>query len=629
MRILRAVFSAVLFSVVLAACGGGGGSGVVPGGSIVATAAPGLSGQLRATNFSLRMPAYASPAPSKKRGAKFRRPANVSPPSIVFTVNSIVASTVNLTQGSQGLYFITIPMPVGTDTIKADLYDAANGTGNKIATGSTTATIVANATNTVNLSLTGIVASVCVDVPSGAILAGTSGSQAAFLSSQDADGDFLSGITTLPASVSLTVTGATNASFSPASISDLTTPVTFNWSTSASGNATLATSMPCAYPGFVQIGGPYLYVTNFGSGVVSVVNQTENASSLASGQGPIYYFFGMLQPAGVVFDAATTPRKVFVADYASAQVFVFNAETNLPITAFPTNQNLRPWGLALSTDGSKLFISESGTHDQVEIVSTATYASIHAVSGPALQDGSFVAGLTTFQNASNDITVVASRFPIQLCCTYSTPSLPTITNAGAAYDPTSIPTPGPLAAASYATAWSPVGTSANGTLLTRENGPSNGVQQLDLTNFPSSVTAQPMSFGFTMPDQYVAAPNAIAVSHDGMNAYAVGGTNNLVQLRWNGSSWFGNTCIALGGISCGSAGDTYDPVGVALGADNVTLYSLNYGEGTMSVVNTTDPNNVTVSYEVTIGGNSWNPFGIAVGTLPAGGTAFAHQRRVK
>lgn len=621
---------ALVSGAALAACGGGaGGGGAVPP-SITATGAPGaFKGVMSNASFSIKMPVYATPKPK----AKLRKPKSGLPncgecsPSLKFTVNGTVAATVNLTSGTQGLYFITIPLPVGTDSIVADLYDGSNATGTKIATGSTGTTIVVNATNNVNLTITSIIAKVCVyngnyyyaDVSNPPVLAGTSGSRTFYLAALDPDNQQIYN-PVLP-SVTVTATASPGATGSVTVTPPTTAPgassVSVSWTASTVGTFILDTSLPCGNDETLHAAGPYVYVANQGDGSVQIFDQNKNSVSQngSTAEGAIGAFYDSVSPSAMVFDSQTSPKKLFVADFATGRVLVYNAETNEYMATIGTS--LRPWGLSLSSDGTRLFVSASGTQDQVQVFDTTTLTStVTAPSSPnsLMADGSFLNGLTTFMDPSlgQDVTVVSARYP-QQSPTYYGPSLVTLTSdMPTNYDANVMPSPGPLAAAGYMTAYAVPTSAPRGTLLVRENG-GQGVQWINLnTNQVGSVLYTGPNG--VVPDQYVPGPNAIAVQtlpSNGSRAFAVGSTNAVMTFFQNAGAWQYSSCLSLGTSACSINGDPYDPVGVVFSSDGTAAYVANYGDNTVSVLDARC-STPSLSYEISSEGR--NPFSFAVGT---------------
>ena len=203
MRLFRPY--AILACLSFAACGGGGGrSAALPPANPVSTSGP--------ASKSVTV-ALAVAIPAKIGSAKARNPLYVSSAtaSIQISVNGSTAQTFAVGSGSPcatgtsspsgtcAVYDVTAA--VGTDTFAVSLLDGAN---HVLSSGSATATIVENATNTVNVTFDGVVASLRVALSNPTPPTGTAAKIAVTLLPLDAAGYTIVGSPgTLP---SITVT---------------------------------------------------------------------------------------------------------------------------------------------------------------------------------------------------------------------------------------------------------------------------------------------------------------------------------------------------------------------------------------------------------------------------------------
>jgi hypothetical protein len=169
---------------VLAACGGGGGGGSssVPGtggGSSQATPTPGnVTGQ-GTVRFSISIPARTGS--STQRRAQFVDPNTESITLTLLQTNGAAVSSAaqgpfNLTAGSPGctttgalVCTFSISAPVGNDVFLANTYSGTNATG-PLGSGAVALSVVQNATNTANLTLTGPISNVVAVSNNGANL---------------------------------------------------------------------------------------------------------------------------------------------------------------------------------------------------------------------------------------------------------------------------------------------------------------------------------------------------------------------------------------------------------------------------------------------------------------------------
>jgi hypothetical protein len=252
--------------VLLAGCGGGGGT--MP-------ASPTQNAQATKVAFSITIPARSQ----TQSGA--RRPQYVSSgtQSISVTVtpsggSALPAQTFNVTPTSNGCAAAsgggttcteTVDAGVGSDTFAVACYSSTNAGGSVLATGSTTQTIVIDTTNTVAVTLGGVIASMAVVAPStmleNAVLP-TSYSIQVGLIAKDASGaviigsdPFVNGPVTLTMSDPAGAVSGGSASFTnPMS----TTTVTYNGNPDRAGAtfALTASGIPTANATMKSFGPP-------------------------------------------------------------------------------------------------------------------------------------------------------------------------------------------------------------------------------------------------------------------------------------------------------------------------------------------------------------------------------------
>ena len=87
----------------------------------------------------------------------------------------------------------TVIAPPGSETFTVNLYDATNGTGNLLSTGTVTQTIVAYQTNNVSVTFNGVVASLSITLNPSSVTVGTSATIALTANALDADGNIIIG----------------------------------------------------------------------------------------------------------------------------------------------------------------------------------------------------------------------------------------------------------------------------------------------------------------------------------------------------------------------------------------------------------------------------------------------------
>jgi hypothetical protein len=181
----------VLSVTLLVGCGSGGGAGTpVPAPHPTQSAAGTASATLSLTIPATRASAAAARAGA---GAARRRPAYISPATQSVVVNVTVGTaapvpyeanltTASCASGTSGyVCSLTIPLQPGNVGLAVALYSGQNGSGDVLANGSGTATIVANRANTISITLQAVLGGVTFTAPSlsvgtavsGVVLTGT------------------------------------------------------------------------------------------------------------------------------------------------------------------------------------------------------------------------------------------------------------------------------------------------------------------------------------------------------------------------------------------------------------------------------------------------------------------------
>ena len=232
---------ALTFALLLTACGGGGGSTGFAQLPVAQPPAPnGSATQSVAVRFSIAIP---TPSPATAR----RQPAYVSSStqSASIAVNGGTPTVVNCTTTCSG----TIDAAVGSDTFAVNLYDATNGGGNLLSTGSLTQTIVADQANNVNVTFNGVVKSLAVSLSTTHVTPGTAGSVGVTVTALDADGNTIvgPGVYVNAGGTPLTITlvdsdTSGNSSLSQTSVTQPTTGITLNYTASFDANPTITAS---------------------------------------------------------------------------------------------------------------------------------------------------------------------------------------------------------------------------------------------------------------------------------------------------------------------------------------------------------------------------------------------------
>ena len=197
-----------------AGCSGQGTNSGTPVATI--TTAP-----IEEVPFSIVVPAQTS--------AYVRKPAYVSASTKSATISVTpgnASTTVNCTSVCSG----TIAAPAGSDTFTVNLYDAQNGTGNLLSTGTATQTIVVGQANTVSLTFNGVVASLSLSLNPTSVTTGTSTNVAVTANALDADGNTIVGpgsyVNASGAALTLTLGDSDTSGATKLSQTTLTAPTT-------------------------------------------------------------------------------------------------------------------------------------------------------------------------------------------------------------------------------------------------------------------------------------------------------------------------------------------------------------------------------------------------------------------
>ena len=305
----RLIFAAsVALALALVGCGGAGSAGG-------AASLPGAGSVPRTTDARVVITIPQRAASS----AGSRAPAYVSPStqSLTVAIDGGTPTAQNLTTSSPNcsvggpLSALTCTVPIavatGSHTFTFNTYDALNGAGSILSTNAVTQTIVANQTNSINVTLAGVPASLQVLVLgsgsgiSGTVTTGLRATGAASIplsvAPLDADGNIIigPGAPTLSASI----TGATPG-FGGAATPNASNPNEFTVSALAPGSATFSVTATPAIPAAgtpLSASVPLTYVA-----VVTTIAGAHGTSGFADGTGTNARFYG---DAGIAYDSAT------------------------------------------------------------------------------------------------------------------------------------------------------------------------------------------------------------------------------------------------------------------------------------------------------------------------------------
>ncbi len=236
----RTIRSALLVAALaLAGCGGAAVHGVP---AVAGPNAVGLAVTLPRATASSSQRRIAFIAPSVRSG-KFA--VNGGTP----VVAALVAGAPGCATTAAGLTCtITLEAPAGSDTFSVALYDAASAGGSLLGSGSATATIAPNVSNTVGITIGGVVASVLLSLATTTPVQGAMVQIPLTVEALDADGNI---IVTDPFAVPLTLTDSDTSGNTQLSTTQLTspgTPVNVLYTGAALPNATFSATVTGSTP---------------------------------------------------------------------------------------------------------------------------------------------------------------------------------------------------------------------------------------------------------------------------------------------------------------------------------------------------------------------------------------------
>lgn len=225
---MDARFARLLFSYSLAAllcgCGGGGGgtSALPPAGPAV----PAPAGAAQSIPFTIALP-----SPTAASGQR-RSPRYVSAGTKSATI--AYAGQTQIVNCANDACSALLTVPAGLITFVATLYDAPNAGGNVLAQGKTQTTIVPGQTNRIQITFSGVIASIAVALGSGSVPAGAAVTIPLTVSAKDAAGYTIVGSVPYASPIALTTDGSA-AVLSASSVGAPDAAVTLRYDGSGNG----------------------------------------------------------------------------------------------------------------------------------------------------------------------------------------------------------------------------------------------------------------------------------------------------------------------------------------------------------------------------------------------------------
>jgi streptogramin lyase len=289
----------------------------------------------------------------------------VPPPSIARAPQAAAQGTVCTTQ---------VPAPVGSDTFTMGLYDALNGVGNVLSTGTVTQTIVIDQLNTVSVVFNGVVASLAVILNPTSVTVGTSNTVAVTVNALDADGNTIvgSGVYVNAAGNPLTVnladsdvSGATHLSqssltlptsgitlsYNGASIANPTITASATGLSSANAQLAVKSSTPTLVEFAVLSGAPFFIVSGpdgnlwFTEPLAHKIGKITTSGTITEFTPP-----GSIEPFNII---SGPDGNLWFTDIGSGNIG--RATTSGTITLFPTSSSSTE-GITIGPDGNLWFV---------------------------------------------------------------------------------------------------------------------------------------------------------------------------------------------------------------------------------------------------------------------------------
>ncbi|HZO93473.1 MAG TPA: hypothetical protein VFB22_06850 [Candidatus Baltobacteraceae bacterium] len=373
-----------LAAVLLSGCGGGGAfAPPVPVGRQAA-------GQTVAVQFTIALPAPAGTSAVRRRVRYVS--ASTKSATVVVTPAGGTASAPVVIACTKSACSGTVQAPVGSDTFGVKLFDAANGTGNLLSTGTLTQTIVLDAANHVNVTFDGVVRALTVALSPSAVTAGSASSVDVAVGALDADGNTVVGPGSYvdangnPLTIALAdsdTSGATHLSTASLSAPPAT-PVKLSYDGAAIPCVTITASAASLTPAHALLpaaGPPTLYVAGFaaGSTTPAVVRAIANPATAPNVARTISGSATNLNPGidGLATDACANLLATTASQTPAQQVLVFGATSNgnvAPSRSFGDPNNQDPGAVTVDAAGDVTTAYTGGFYNGFETAALETFS---------------------------------------------------------------------------------------------------------------------------------------------------------------------------------------------------------------------------------------------------------------
>jgi serine/threonine-protein kinase len=405
-------------ALLLAAGCASGGTSSAPVTSLPAapSSSPSAAAGTALLTISFKIPSVAKPAAKAARKPQYISP---STSSVTVGVDSATATTATSNCAS-GTCTVTVDLTPGAHTLAIRLYDALNGTGNELASNTAApCTVTLSQANSCPVTMYGLAKKIGVTSQSYDLAGSQAGGGYTYINGStvnpftivalDADGNQILGVGGIAPSIASPPSGITVATPAPSAspiftITD-TNPAAQNVSISAtpapnSDGSTVSASLSFTGAAPLSSASPHVYVANATSSFVLTYAANGAQTTLGSALTP---FTGLSDPAGLAVDSsgniyvanentggtgnlsvyppsggsptytitsglknpdglAVVNGKIYVGDYGTNSVAVFNAADGSPAPLANAIAANVPDGVAVDATSGDIYVSNYGSN---------------------------------------------------------------------------------------------------------------------------------------------------------------------------------------------------------------------------------------------------------------------------
>lgn len=346
-RLLRALALSCSASVAIATAACGAGSNPPPNRA--------LGAALSSVQFKIVIPVA-------NTSMSYRSPAyiSVATQSVAITVSGGAPVIANLTSGSPNCAgtpltcTLSVAAPVGTDVFAVTFYDAQNGTGNELSTGTVAATIVAGQANVVSITYNGIIRSLSLTLAQSAPPANGSSQQITLtLNALDADG---------------------NVIISPGTYAD--GPISVTDSDTSHTQLQLGSNAPASS---ISVGGPGQGISVLYDGSSALVSAVFTASVTSSSTIPAQHVTMTPRAPGAI----PLPFGIYVSDLGANELLRFSPGSSGSVS--PLTTTALTGASAVAVDAAYTVLSIPAASPPYVQAYDASFNTLGTIAGPSFQ----------------------------------------------------------------------------------------------------------------------------------------------------------------------------------------------------------------------------------------------------